>query len=40
VREALEKLGLAMRRDSIKHFAKAVPMGAVTPVPATVTRRK
>ena len=30
VREALEKLGLAMRRDSIKHFAKAVSMGAVT----------
>jgi len=40
VREALEKLGLAMRRYSIKHFAKAVSMGAVTPLPATVTRRK
>ena len=33
-------LGLAMRRDSIKHFAKDVSMGAVTPLPATVTRRK
>ena len=30
VREALEKLRLAMRRDSIKQFAKAVSMGAVT----------
>jgi hypothetical protein len=29
-----------MRHDSIKHFTKAVQMGEVTPLAATVTRRK
>ena len=40
VREPLEKLGFAMRRDGINYIAKAVSMGAVTPLPATMTQRK